>query len=108
MAEAANLKKAGTGKSGIGILLLVVGVIAAIALIAWAMTQPGVLETTINVVLIIVVAIIVIALIFAGLYLILMVPYYIKKGEQYQEGVDYSIDDVKSVKESSSEDKKNE
>jgi len=38
----------------------------------------------------------------------LAVPYYMKKGEQYQDGVDYSIDDVKPVKESSSEDKKNE
>jgi hypothetical protein len=39
---------------------------------------------------------------------VIAIPMYVKKGEQYQEGVDYSIDDVKPVKESSSEDKKNE
>ena len=36
------------------------------------------------------------------------IPMYAYKGEQYQENVDYSLDDVKSVKESSSEDRKNE
>lgn len=108
MAEASNLKKAGTGKSGLGILLTAVGVVALIAVVVWALTNPDILEATINVIIIIVVAIVVIALIIAGVMLLMAIPLYVKKGEQYQENVDYSIDDVKSVKESSSEDKKNE
>jgi len=108
MAEASNMKKAGTGKSGLGLLLIAVGVIALIALVVWALTNPDILSAVATLIIFIVVAIIVIALIIAGLMFVLAIPMYVKKGEQYQEGVDYSIDDVKPVKESSSEDKKNE
>jgi len=48
-------------------------------------------------------AIVVIAL---AVMMILAVPFYFLKGEQYQEGGSYDLDDVKSVKESSSKDKK--
>ncbi len=108
MAEASNMKKIGTGKSGLGLVLLAVGVIALIALVVWALTNPDILEAAVTLVIFIVAAIIVIALIIAGVMFIIAIPMYVKKGEQYQEGVDYSIDDVKPVKESSSEDKKNE
>ncbi len=108
MADATNMKTASTTKSGLGILLLVVAAVAIIGLIAWALTNPDILQTTVNVIIVIGIAILVIVLIISGLMLILAVPYYMKKGEQYQDGVDYSIDDVKPVKESSSEDKKNE
>ena len=108
MADATNMKTASTTKSGLGILLLVVAAVAIIGLIVWALTNPDILQTTVNVIIVIGIAILVIVLIISGLMLILAVPYYMKKGEQYQDGVDYSIDDVKSVKESSSEDKKNE
>ncbi len=102
------MKTASTTKSGLGILLLVVAAVAIIGLIVWALTNPDILQTTVNVIIVIGIAILVIVLIISGLMLILAVPYYMKKGEQYQDGVDYSIDDVKPVKESSSEDKKNE
>ncbi|MBE6523421.1 MAG: hypothetical protein E7Z65_00905 [Thermoplasmata archaeon] len=108
MADATNMKTASTTKSGLGILLLVVAAVAIIGLIVWALTNPDILQTTVNVIIVIGIAILVIVLIISGLMLILAVPYYMKKGEQYQDGVDYSIDDVKPVKESSSEDKKNE
>ena len=108
MADATNMKTASTTKSGLGILLLVVAAVAIIGLIVWALTNPDILKTTVNVIIVIGIAILVIVLIISGLMLILAVPYYMKKGEQYQDGVDYSIDDVKPVKESSSEDKKNE
>jgi len=108
MADATNMKTASTTKSGLGILLLVVAAVAVIGLIVWALTNPDILATTINVIIVIVIAIVVIILIVSGLMLIMAVPIYMKKGEQYQDGVDYSIDDVKPVKESSSEDKKNE
>lgn len=108
MAEAANMKKAGTGKSGIGLILLAVGVVALIALIVWALTNPDVLAATVSLIIFIVIAIVVIALIIAGVMFIIAIPMYMAKGEQYQDGVDYSLSDVKPVKESSSEDKKNE
>ena len=37
---------------------------------------------------------------------ILAVPMYVAKGEEYQTDISYSIDDVESVKETSSEEKK--
>ena len=52
---------------------------------------------------IVIAAIVVIAL---AVMMILAVPFYFLKGEQYQEGGSYDLDDVKSVKESSSKDKK--
>ena len=108
MADASNLKKAGTGKSGLGMILLAIGVIGAIALLIWALTNPEILAATLTLIIVIVVALIVIALIIVGIMFIIAIPMYVAKGEQYQDGVDYSISDVKSVKESSSEDKKNE
>ena len=75
MAEASNLKKAGTGKSGLGILLIAVGVVALIAVVVWALTNPDILEATINVIIIIVVAIVVIALIIAGVMLLMAIPF---------------------------------
>ena len=108
MAEADNIKKAGTGKSGLGLLLIGIGVVALIALAAWALTNPDVLQATATLLLIILGAIVVIALIIVGAMFLLAIPFYVKKGEGYQENVDYNLDDVKSVRESSSEDKKNE
>ena len=108
MAEAKNMKKVGTGKSALGMALIAIGVIALIALIVWALSDPDILKATINVIVVIIVAIVVIALIIVGAMFVLAIPFYVKKGEQFQENVDYSIDDVKSVKESSSEEKKNE
>ena len=108
MAEATNMKKAGTGKSGLGLILIAIAVVVLIGVAVWALTNPDILKATINIVLIIVAAIVIIALVVCGIMFIMAVPVYIQKGEQYQEGVDYSIDDVKSVKESTSEDKKNE
>jgi len=107
MAEAAGLKKKSTAKSGVGILLLIVGAIIAIALIAYALMIPGVLESVATAAIIIIGVIIAIAIIAYAIMLIIAVPMYIAKGEQVQEGVEYSLDDVKSVENSSSDDPKN-
>ena len=80
--EVRNMKKTGTGKSAIGLVLVGIGIVALIGLIIWFLTVPGVLESL----------------------LFIALPMYAYKGEQYQEGVDYSLSDVKPVKESSSED----
>ncbi len=102
------MKKAGTGKSAIGLVLVAIGVIALIALAVWALTNPDVLSTLVTLVIVIVAVIVLIAIIIVGAMFILAIPMYAAKGEQYQDGVDYSIDDVKPVKESSSEDDKEE
>ncbi len=107
MAEAAGLKKKSTAKSGLGILLIVVAAVIAIALAAYALMIPGVLESVATIALIIVGAIIVIALVAYAITIIIAVPMYIAKGEQVQEGVEYGLDGVKSVENSSSDDPKN-
>lgn len=106
--EARNMKKAGTGKSAIGLVFVAIGVIILIALAIWVLSDPAVLEAFMNLVLVIVGAIVVIVLIIIGVMFIMAIPMYAAKGEQYQDGVDYSLSDVKSVKESSSEDDKKE
>lgn len=108
MGEAANLRKAPTGKSGLGLILLVIGIIALIGLIAWALTDPDILEATMTLILFIGAAILIIAVLIMAAMILLAIPMYVKKGETYQVDIDYSLDDVKPVKESSSEDKKNE
>jgi len=108
MADASNIKKSGTGKSGLGLILLAVGVIALIAVIIWVLTNPAVLAATITLVITIVVAIAIIILIIYAIMMIIAIPTYVAKGEQYQEGVDYDLKDVKPVKESSSEEKEDE
>jgi hypothetical protein len=106
--EAKNVRKAGTGKAGLGMVLIAIAIIVFIGIVIWLLTNPDVLATMINVVIIIVLAIVAIALIIAGVMFVIAIPMYVHKGEQYQEGVDYDLKDVKPVRESSSEDKKNE
>jgi hypothetical protein len=101
--EAANLKKQGTGKSALGLVLIAIGVVACIGLVIWVLTNPQALAATLTFIVIVILAIVVIALIIAGVMFIIAIPTYAMKGEQYQEGVDYSLKDVKPVKESSSE-----
>ncbi|MBE6528875.1 MAG: hypothetical protein E7Z64_06955 [Thermoplasmata archaeon] len=108
MGEAANLRKAPTGKSGLGLILLAIGIIALIGLIAWALMDPDILEATMTLILFIGAAILIIAVLIMAAMILLAIPMYVKKGETYQVDIDYSLDDVKPVKESSSEDKKNE
>ncbi len=107
MAEAAGVRKKSTAKSGLGILLIVVATVIAIGLAIYALTIPGVLESLASIALLIVGAIVVIAIVAYAIMLIIAVPMYIAKGEQVQEGVDYSLDDMKPVENSSSDDPKN-
>ncbi len=107
MAEAAGLKKRSTVKSGLGLLLIVVAAVIAIALIVYALMIPGVFESVVTVIIYIAAAIAIIALVWYAFTIIIAVPMYMAKGEQVQEGVEYSLDDVKSVENSSSDDPKN-
>ncbi len=101
-----NLKKAGTGKSAIGMVVIAVMVVVIIAAIAYALMIPGVIEELVYIAVIAVIVIVAIIVIVYVVMMIVAIPMYALKGEQYQEGVDYDLDDVKPVKESSSEDEK--
>ena len=103
----ANMKKAGTGKSALGLVLIAIGIIAIIAAVVWVLMQPGALETLANVAVVAILVIFGIIIIFYAVVALAAIPIYAMKGEQYQEGIDYSMDDVQPVKESSSEDPKN-
>ncbi|MBR4226168.1 MAG: hypothetical protein IKR86_05260 [Candidatus Methanomethylophilaceae archaeon] len=107
MAEAAGLKRKSTAKSGLGILLIVAAAVIAIGLAVYALTIPGVFESLVSILLIVAGAIVVIALVVYAIMIIVAVPMYIAKGEQVQEGVEYGLDDVKPVENSSSDDPRN-
>ena len=96
-------KVAGTGKSALMMILVAAIVIAAIAAL---FLIPGALESVIIVLAVIAIAIAAIVAVVFIFMVILAVPMYVAKGEEYQTDVSYSIDDVESVKETSSEEKK--
>ena len=96
-------KVAGTGKSALMMLLVVVIIGVAIAAL---FLIPGALESVIWVLVIIGIAIAAVVAVIFVFMVILAVPMYVAKGEEYQTGISYSIDDVESVKETSSEEKK--
>lgn len=105
--EVKNLKKAGTGKSALAMVAIGIAVIALIGVCVWILMNPDILQQLVMLVIIVVAVLILIGIIIAAAYVLLAIPMYVAKGEQYQDGVDYSLDDVKPVKESSSEDPKN-
>lgn len=99
----AGTKVAGTGKSALMMLLVVVIIGAAIAAL---FLIPGALESLVWVLVIIGIAIVAVAAVIFVFTVILAVPMYVAKGEEYQTDISYSIDDVQAVKETSSEEKK--
>ena len=98
-------KVAGTGKSALMMVLIVVIIAAAIAAL---FLIPGALESVLIVLAVIAIAIVAIAAVIFICMVVLAVPMYVAKGEEYQTNISYDLDDVKSVKETSSEDKKAE
>ena len=96
-------KVAGTGKSALMMLLVVVIIGAAIAAL---FLIPGAIESVVWILVIIGIAIAAVVAVIFVFMVILAVPMYVAKGEEYQTDISYSIDDVQSVKETSSEEKK--
>ena len=96
-------KRESTGKSALMMVLVVAIVAAAIAAL---FLIPGVLESVIWVLVIIGIAIVAVVAVVFVFMVILAVPMYVAKGEEYQTDISYSIDDIESVKETSSEEKK--
>ena len=99
----AEMKVEKTGKSALMMVLLIAVIAAAIAAI---FLIPGVLENVAFVLLVIAIAVAIIAAIIWVFMVLLAIPMYAMKGEQYQTGISYDLDDVESVKETSSEDNK--
>lgn len=96
-----------TTGSGLFLLSLIIVVIAVIGIVAWVfVTYPDVLENVVYAILIIIGAILVIAVAIWILAAVLAIPFYIKKGESYQDDVSYDLDDVSPVKEVRNDDKK--
>ena len=96
-------KRAGTGKSALMMVLVAAIIIAAIAAL---FLIPGALETTVIVIAIIAIAIVAIAAVVYICMVVLAVPMYVAKGEEYQTDISYNLDDVQSVGETSSEENK--
>ena len=96
-------KREGTGKSALMMLLVAAIVIAAIAAL---FLIPGALDSVMMVLIVIAIAIAAIVAVVFICMVVLAVPMYVAKGEEYQTDISYSIDDVESVKETSSEEKK--
>ena len=96
---------AGTGRSALMLLLIVAVIVAAVIAL---FTVPGALESTVTVIAVILIALVAIAAIIVIFAVVLAVPMYAHKGEKYQTDVSYDLDDVRSVKETDSEEKKAE
>ena len=92
-----------TGKSALMMILVAVIIAAAIAAL---FLIPGALETTVMVIAIIGIAIVAIVAVIYICMIVLAVPMYVAKGAEYQTDISYSLDDVESVGETSSEEKK--
>lgn len=94
-----GLQRERTWPSAIVLLLLAVGVIILIAVGAYALTQPGVLESTLKLIALIVVVIVALAIILYAVLMFISVPLYALKGTVYQTDRSYGLDKVESVKE---------
>ncbi len=93
-----NIKRNSTALSGVGLLVIVVGIIAAIAAVAFIfITYPEVLENVLYAILIIIGVIIVIAVVIWIIVALAAVPMYMIKGEEFQDGSSYNIDNLQPV-----------
>lgn len=106
MVEAKNLRKAPTKKSGLGLLALAVLIVAVVIAAAWILSLPGVMDKVLYIALVAVAAIAIVCIGAYALLALAAVPYYMAKGEQYQENVDYSLNDVDPVEGKTLEDRK--
>ena len=92
-----NLRRAGTGKSALGLLLVVVGVIAVAVAACYVLSMPGMMDSVINILVTVLLALCAIAVLIYVIMAVLALPMYAYKGEVYQENVDYTLDEIKTV-----------
>jgi len=103
--QPSNLKRTSTTKSGI---LIVIGIVLLVALGAYILMTPGILDSLLTIAIVVGIVIIASVMIIYAAIAIMAIPMYMHKGEQYQDGISYGMDNVKTVENSSSEDRKNE
>ncbi|MBP3386352.1 MAG: hypothetical protein J6K69_05835 [Candidatus Methanomethylophilaceae archaeon] len=103
--QPSNLKRTSTTKSGI---LIVIGIVLLVALGAYILMTPGILDSLLTIAIVVGIVIIASVMIIYAAIAIMAIPMYMHKGEQYQDGISYGMDSVKTVENSSSEDRKNE
>jgi len=82
---------------GIPFLLLGIAAIAAVAV--YIILSPEILKDIVWLLILAIVAIAAVVLVIFAAMFILAIPFYIFKGEQYQDGVSYDLKDVKPVRE---------
>lgn len=104
MSEIKNERRP-TGKSALALVGIAFLIVALVAIVIWALTQPGFLESVINIIAIVAVAAVIIAVILSIAYVVLGVAFYATKGELIQTGVDHSIDDIREVDGNMSDDR---
>lgn len=95
--EATNSRRVGQGKSALAMVVIVVMVIVIIAAVAYALTQPGVLESVVTIAVVAAVIIVAAVVIIGVAVALIALPMYAYKGERYQENVDYGLDGVEPV-----------
>lgn len=93
-----------TGGSALMIILLAIVVISVFALAGYVIMHYDLLKNILLAVAVIFAVIVLIVVIIFILMFILAIPFYALKGESYQTGVDYDMDQVESVKESKGDD----
>ena len=103
--QPSNLKRTSTTKSGI---LIVIGIVRLVALGGYILMTPGILDSLLTIAIVVGIVIIASVMIIYAAIAIMAIPMYMHKGEQYQDGISYGMDSVKTVENSSSEDRKNE
>jgi uncharacterized membrane protein len=102
-----SVKKESTGKSGLALALIGVVIVAVIGITAWILySNPDILENVLYVILVIIAAIVIVIIAVWIITAVLAVPYYIAKGESYQDDASYNLDDVSSAGEVRSDGKK--
>ncbi len=102
-----SVKKESTGKSGLVLLLITAVIVAVVGITAWIIaSNPDILKNVLYVVLIIIAAVVVVIAAIWIITAVLAVPYYIAKGETYQDDASYNLDDVSSAGEVRSDGKK--
>ncbi|MCL1978829.1 MAG: hypothetical protein FWG60_01545 [Methanomassiliicoccaceae archaeon] len=96
-----------TGRNStlVSALLMVLLVVAIAAIAVFLILNPAILESLVLIALVAVVVIVIVAAMIFLLATILALPYYAAKGETFQTGASYDLDDVKPVREKDSEEK---
>jgi hypothetical protein len=103
--EANNLKRRSVAK---GVPFLIAGVAVIVAVLVYIYLNPEILKDLVWLALIIAGAIVAVVLIIFAVTVILAIPFYLFKGEQYQDGTSYDLKDVDDVRSTSDREEKKE